>query len=232
MIPLIPIGNFFLVILCSWIVYKTYRSWKKTKDQNFEWFYKVFIFLALTLSLYILPPFVKNLYIIGVLFCLVDSLIFILVAYFLLIILNFLGQGRFQKILFRTLITSGIIVFIIGMIFYKPASIFYSQFLDFSFVGWERLLPPQIRALFVISLGILAFISLSTLLLKSLKIEDPYFKRRGLTLTTSVFFIFLAGINHFALVGSFLKDIFHLIFISLAIVFMFLTIYYKKPKTL
>jgi hypothetical protein len=232
MIPLVPIGKFFIAILSGWATYKIYRSWQKTKDQNLNWFYKFFISLTVIFILFLPLPFIKNLYVIEGILCLVDFLSFICAAYFLSIVLSFLNWRRFQKLLFQIIIGAGIILLIVEIIFFRPASVYYYQFLNLNFIGWAISFPIPIRIALSILLGISAFIAWLVLLLKSLKIKESYLKYRGLFLSASLFFFTFLTITYFIFGSivptSFLKDISHLVFSLLGIVSALMVIYFKQ----
>jgi len=234
MIPLVSIGKLIATLLAIYVTFYSYKSWKTTQDKISKYTFKLFLCLVFVFGSFILPPFIKDLFIIQLIFYLVEFLSLISITYLFLIFLESMGWQEIKKFVSPIFFLLAVILLIIYSFHFNQAQSYNFQFFNLQFVGWTANLPYLSR---IISFSLItAFTVFCSILLlnKIYKIENVIVKKRGLWFVLGLFGLAVSGGAYFVYGSiqptSFFKDLIHVVAGIMVPLCFLKVITYRKNK--
>lgn len=234
MIPLISIGKFIASILSIYVTFYSYKSWKATGDKIPKYTFKLFLCLIFVFGLFVPLPLIENLFIIQLIFYLIEFLSLIAIIYLFLIFLESMGWLEIKKFVSPVIFLTAIGLLIIYIFNFNEAREYSFYFANFQFIGWTADLPFYSR---IISFSLItAFTVFCGILLlnKIYKIENVFLKRRGTWFVLGLLGLAVSGGAYFVYGSiqptSFFKDLVHVLSGIMVPLCFLKVITYKKNK--
>ncbi len=234
MIPLLIIFKFFAFCLSVFASLKLRSSWKRNQpNEALFCFYRFFLFTSLVFLFFSLIPFISfNLHLVQIFFYAVNIFTFISTAYLAKIVLIFTYFKRLKDVVFKLTIFLTLIEFLVGIIYFKPASVFIYQYGGFNFILWGLNFPCWLMILHGLVMMLVGALSVILFFKKGFSQKDSYLKIRYSFLGTGILFLLFAALSFYifgaVISASLLKDFFHGTSSFLGLVFILTGIYYKK----
>jgi len=181
LISILSIEKIFASAISFLVARGAYKKWQEEKIVSFEYFFKGMFWLGVFCMIFcVMPLFAFNLYLVQILWILIDFFALISFAYLCTLSLFFLGLERFYLTIKKVLLWASPVTLIIESIFLRPVTVqIYSIFApNITGISWLSSFP------FKIWFGVVTFLFgvliVPLITIKALNISDSLARKKGI----------------------------------------------------
>lgn len=229
-IPIAAYGYLINSLISFLIAFRLYISLRENREnQPLNYFFKFFLLLGIFWSPLInaSPLVSRNPYFLAVSHDLAIPLLYIALAYLIIIPLYFLGWFRLKNIIYYFFILMSASLAIINLWNFK----FVLSFTAGEYIYWVANIPHQVRAVTGYITPAVALIAIFFFILEAFLTKQKYIWGRSLLISLGVFLMALASVSHFLIGaprGSFSYVILSNVLTIGGLVLILAGVYYKK----
>lgn len=229
-IPIAAYGYLANSLISFLIALRLYVSLRENKgNQPLNYFFKFFLLLGIFWSPLVnaSPLISRNPYFLAISHDLAIPLLYIALAYLIIIPFYFLGWLRLKNIIYYFFVLMSASLAIINLLNFK----FTLSFTAGEYIYWVANIPPYVRAITGYITPAVALMTILFFVLEAFLTKQKYIWARSLLISLGVFLMALASVSHFLIGaprGSFSYVVLSNILTIGGLILILIGIYYKK----